>query len=172
MYMSTMLSRVSTVDAVVNYFFDQIQQGLLTPGAALPSERSLQLMLGISRFTLREGLARLSALGISEVKHGKGAFLATTVNTTSLRHVFLPLFAQQNIKHLNDLFDARCAIEVEVASLAARQCTEDDVHSLREAHRQTTLHLQTPEAFAVADVHFHRTIADVAGNSTLEVGNH
>jgi DNA-binding transcriptional MocR family regulator len=58
------LSKISTADAVVNHLKKQIEDGLLKPGGKLPSERLLQQELSVSRFTLREALARLSALGI------------------------------------------------------------------------------------------------------------
>jgi len=51
------LSRVSTAEAAVNFFKEEIEEGRLTTGDKLPSERALQHQLGISRFSLREGLA-------------------------------------------------------------------------------------------------------------------
>jgi DNA-binding FadR family transcriptional regulator len=48
---------VSTAEATVNYFKEEIEEELLTTGDKLPSEQALQHQLGISRFSLREGLA-------------------------------------------------------------------------------------------------------------------
>ena len=51
------LSCVSTAEATVNYFKEEIEEELLTTGDKLPSEQALQHQLGIIRFSLREGLA-------------------------------------------------------------------------------------------------------------------
>lgn len=54
--------------------FEQIASGVLSgemqPGEALPSERRLAEMLGVSRPTVREALKRLSAAGLVEVRQG------------------------------------------------------------------------------------------------------
>ena len=73
------LQRYTTAEVVVNYFRKEIESGNLKPGLQLPSERVLQKQFGISRFSLREGLARLSALGIIQIQHGKGSFIASDV---------------------------------------------------------------------------------------------
>src|SRR5512133_4069293 len=109
------LSKISTADAVVNYLKRQIEDGLLKPGEKLPSERLLQQKLAVSRFTLRESLARLSALGIIKTIHGKGTIVAREVNSSTLADVFIPLFANQSIKDVIDFFEARVLIESEAA---------------------------------------------------------
>jgi GntR family transcriptional regulator, transcriptional repressor for pyruvate dehydrogenase complex len=68
------LSKISTADAVVNYIKERIEGGVFKPGEKLPSERLLQKELAVSRFTLREALARLSALGIIKTQPGDEQF--------------------------------------------------------------------------------------------------
>ena len=88
------LSKISTADAVVNYIKERIEGGFFKPGEKLPSERLLQKELAVSRFTLREALARLSALGIIKTQHGKGTIVAREMNSSTLADAFIPLVCQ------------------------------------------------------------------------------
>jgi GntR family transcriptional regulator, transcriptional repressor for pyruvate dehydrogenase complex len=121
------LSKISTVDAVVNYIKDRIEGGIFKPGDKLPSERLLQKELAVSRFTLREALARLGALGIIKTLHGKGTIVAREMNSSTLADAFIPLFANQSIKDIIDFFEARVLIEGEAAVLSARRRSDEDL---------------------------------------------
>ena len=90
------IKRVSTTQAIVTNIQDRIQHGEFSPGDMLPSERELQEDLGVSRLAIREGLARLSALGIIRVDHGKGAFISTEANTTALFDTLRPLLPRHS----------------------------------------------------------------------------
>jgi len=51
--------------------------GALKPGGALPAERDLAAMLGISRPTLREVISALCAMNVLESRHGAGTFVTS-----------------------------------------------------------------------------------------------
>lgn len=55
---------------------DLIIERELSPGDALPTESELSLALGVGRNTLRESLKVLQALGVVEIRHGFGMFVA------------------------------------------------------------------------------------------------
>jgi len=158
------IERISTVDAIVNYVKRQIEDGTLKPGAQLPSERVLQRQLDVSRFALREALAKLSALGIIRIAHGKGAFVATEVNRVSLGDVFIPLFANHNIKHFIDFFEARVLIESEAAVLCALRRSEEDVADLGRIIKESKAVIDNPSRYAEQDYLFHNKISKVSGN--------
>lgn len=165
--MNRLLERTSTAEAVVNYFTEQIRSGTVSPGDKLPSERVLQERFGISRFALREGLARLSALGIIRIVHGKGAFVAETVSSASLGNVLLPALSSHPGNSLRDLFEARLLIERELAFRAAERRTEQHLQTLETILDQTAGALADPEQFGELDYDFHRTVAAAAGNVFL-----
>lgn len=165
--MSNALLRISTSEAVVNYFMQKIQAGELKPGDKLPSERKLQDELGISRFALREGLARLNALGIINSAQGKASVVNSDVDSQSLNNVFLPLCAGEDPKYFDDLFASRILIEAETVSLAAANRTEEDVQVLNELLGQTSKALGIPERFIDLDYRFHYLIAEIGGNIFL-----
>jgi DNA-binding GntR family transcriptional regulator len=53
-----------------------IQGGTYPPGSMLPSEAALAEEYGVSRPTVRQGLAELRATGVIRVENGRGAFVA------------------------------------------------------------------------------------------------
>jgi len=126
------LQKISTVDATVNFIKKQIEEGSLRPGEQLPSERNMQKLLNVSRFTLREALAKLSALGIVEITHGKGSFVTEEMKMASLGDVFLPLFMGTSATKTIDFFEARMIIESETVKLCAERRTKNDLKNLKD----------------------------------------
>jgi GntR family transcriptional regulator len=57
---------------------EQIDEGVLKPGARLPPERELCQQLGISRVTLRKALNQLVEAGVLNSSHGRGWYVAKT----------------------------------------------------------------------------------------------
>src|SRR5690349_22821658 len=55
-------------------------------GTRLPTERQLTESLGVGRSTVREALNGLALIGVVEVRHGQGVFVAE--RTTALPTVF------------------------------------------------------------------------------------
>ena len=162
------LSKISTADAVVNYLKQQIEEGLLKPGEKLPSERLLQQELAVSRFTLREALARLSALGIIKTIHGKGTIVAREVSSSTLADAFIPLFANQSIKDVIDFFEARLLIEGEAAVLSAKRRTDADLQRFEEILADSRKFLDDPQRYGELDFLFHMQIAQSSGNVFIQ----
>ncbi|MEM7445493.1 MAG: GntR family transcriptional regulator [Pseudomonadota bacterium] len=59
---------------------DAIRNGRWKAGDALPSERQMCEVLGVSRVTLRKALDTLAADGLVEARHGSGTFVADRVH--------------------------------------------------------------------------------------------
>jgi len=165
--MIELVRRVSTAEAVANHLVDRIRSGDFGPGDNLPSERELQQQMGVGRLAVREGLARLSALGIVQVDHGRGTKIRQGVQTEALDQIFVPMFPDRHPKAMEDLLRARSAIDSELASLAARRRTDEDVRILAALLRDTDKALNDDEALAQLDFDFHREVARIADNSYL-----
>ena len=166
--MSKLLQKSTTAEAIVDYFTNQIKSGKLKQGEKLHSERILQEKFGISRFSLREGLARLSALGIIQIVHGKGAFVTNEISQESLGQVFLPLFTDLDENSLKDLSEARTLIEEKVAILAAQRRTEKDLKELEEILNLSAESLDDPLIFGDLDYRFHKKIAKASGHQFFQ----
>jgi GntR family transcriptional repressor for pyruvate dehydrogenase complex len=165
--MAESIRRRSTSEAIVDHLLERIRSGEYGPGDKLPSERELQAELGVGRLSLREGLARLSALGIIRVDHGKGAFVQEGIDAGAMHSVLVPLFPHSNARTLRDLVEARSLVEGEQAALAARRRTEQDLQALRELVDVSTEEIEGSREVARLDQRFHREIARIADNEFL-----
>jgi DNA-binding FadR family transcriptional regulator len=150
------------------YFCEQITKGKLGPGDRLPSERALQEKLQVSRFMLREGLARLNALGLIEVHHGRGTFISKTVSSSSLRNV-LSLLHPDAGDTSSELLEARTLLEGELSALACLRQTPRELEKLERIIERSAGQLNDLEAFCLSDLDFHRAIAVMAKNQFLAV---
>ena len=158
------LIRFSTSEAVVNYFKNKIKEGSIVAGDKLPSERQLQKELGISRFSLREGLARLSALGIIKIIHGKGAFVSGVINSTSLSDVLSPHLLNSESNSYEDFFEARITIEEKVVFLAAARRTDNDLNSINQILEKAKDNIENAAKFGELSYLFHDRLAIASGN--------
>lgn len=165
--MDAIIESVSVVDAVERRIKDLISSGRIKPGDQLPSERELQNELGVSRLPLREALARLQALGLIRIRHGKGAFVERQVSPTALSDVLIPFFPNDSEERLRELVEARGFLEGELTLLATQHARPEDLARLRELVEVKVAVLRDPEALADADYAFHHEIARIARNEFL-----
>src|SRR5690242_16604781 len=117
------ITRRLVPDDVFEQLMSSVVDGSLAPGEALPSERRLAELLGVSRPAVREALQRLSATTLFEVRHGG----ATTVRDFQ-RHGGLDLLPRLLVRDgeldadtARSIVEARLAIAPDVAGLAARR---------------------------------------------------
>src|SRR5215471_17421673 len=66
--------RQKLAETVAQQLFEAIRD--LPPGTRVPSERELTAELGVGRSTVREALNGLALLGVVEIRHGQGVFVA------------------------------------------------------------------------------------------------
>ncbi len=158
------LIRFSTSEAVVNFFKNKIREGSIVAGDKLPSERQLQEQLGISRFSLREGLARLSALGIIKIIHGKGAFVSSVIDSTSLSDVLSPHLLNAESNSYEDFFEARITIEEKVVFLAAARRTDTDLKGISQLLEKAKDNIESAAEFGELSYLFHDRLAIASGN--------
>lgn len=158
----------STPEAVVLYVKELIKNKEVMPGDLLPSEKQLQSILGVSRFALREGLARLSALGIIRIVKGKGSIISDQIDLASVKDVFLPLHIELDAKKQEDLLESRIVLEGEMTSLAAQRRTEAHLELLEQNVKQSIEALQEPNEFSELDWEFHAIISEACANLFLQ----
>lgn len=115
------VARRSVPDAVVDQILTDVVTGEFAPGDALPSERRLAELLGVSRPAVREALQRVAAAGLVEVRQGD-----TTTVRDFRRHGGLDLLPQLlsprgelDPSVARSVLEARLHIGPKVAELAA-----------------------------------------------------
>jgi GntR family transcriptional repressor for pyruvate dehydrogenase complex len=161
--------RTSTAEAIVEHLLGRIRNGEFGPGDWLPSERQLQAQLGVGRLSLREALARLAALGIIRVDHGKGACVQERISVEAVVNAFIPSFPDLNAKTLRDLVNARSLIEGELSARAALTRTDADTAALKAILDSSAENINGAARLAELDYSFHREIARIADNDFLRV---
>ena len=138
----------------------------LPAGTRVPSERELMKSLGVGRSTVREALNGLALLGLVEIRHGQGVFVAERPPEQEIELSQLDKALMKGVTH--DFIEARLAVEVEVARLAAERRTDADLQRIKDAIEQ--LHAmdddQTEEALVPA-TQFNQAVADAAHNEVL-----
>jgi GntR family transcriptional repressor for pyruvate dehydrogenase complex len=130
------------------------------PGTQLPSERELVEQLRVGRSTVREALKGLAMIGVIEVRHGQGAFVAAHESS-------IPGVLGTETAEAEKLREARNVIEPEIARLAATRRTDADLKALGDvldAHRKA-LKNGTPPLLEAS--RFHMLLADAADNRAL-----
>jgi GntR family transcriptional repressor for pyruvate dehydrogenase complex len=162
------IQKLSAAEAVVNYIKKQIEDGLIRPGEKLPTEQLLRQDLAVSRFTLREALARLNALGITKTTQGKGTIVAGEMSNSTLTDVFIPLFANQNIKDAVDFFEARLLIESEAVMLSAKRRSDEDLRRFESILEESRRSIDDPDRYGELDLLFHRQISQSSGNVFIQ----
>ncbi|WP_297007496.1 FadR/GntR family transcriptional regulator, partial [Thalassospira sp. UBA6510] len=70
-----MFNRTPLPQTVARQIQDMIQNGELTPGDKIPSQREFAQKFGISRASLREALLTLETLGLIKTEAGRGTFV-------------------------------------------------------------------------------------------------
>jgi GntR family transcriptional regulator, transcriptional repressor for pyruvate dehydrogenase complex len=117
------VNRRSVPEDVFEQIVANVLSGEMQPGEALPSERRLSEVLGVSRPAVREALKRVSAAGLVEVRQGD----ATTVRDFR-RHAGLDLLprlllhaGELDISVVRSVLETRLHNGPKVAELAAQR---------------------------------------------------
>jgi GntR family transcriptional repressor for pyruvate dehydrogenase complex len=150
---------------VVNHIRTLIENGTLKSGDKIPPEREFAQTLGISRASLRAGIGYLAAMGVMNVRHGVGTFVADGP----------PEFGKASMSFMKALhgfqmwqmFEARTILEGSVAALAAERGREEHHAALAEEVAEMFGAIDNPSEYLIHDVLFHRVVSQAAGNPIL-----
>lgn len=157
----------NTAEGVVAQLRDMIHGGELSSGDRLPPERDLAKLLGVSRPTLRAGIRSLTTVGILQSRQGAGTFVAERAESPTLDSSPLRMMAALHGFTSDEMFEARLALEMSIAGLAASRATSEQVTLMSEEIAGMYASLDDPEQYLVHDMRFHQTIAAASGNRIL-----
>jgi DNA-binding FadR family transcriptional regulator len=144
-------------DDVFDQLLGEVVEGSLGPGDALPSERRLAELLGVSRPAVREALQRMSATRLVEVRHG-----GTTTVRDFQQYAGLDLLPRLLVRNgeldpdvARSVVEARLAIAPGMIRLAAQRAR-------RAPHRAVDALQHAVEALAAAESPLDRQRAALA----------
>ncbi|MGH3365925.1 MAG: FadR/GntR family transcriptional regulator [Nocardioidaceae bacterium] len=134
----------------------------LKPGDRFPPERELSADLGVSRASIRQALVVLEVQGLVEVRHGEGAILRETKPDAA---VVSAVTAHR--RRLPEVIEAREALEVQLAALAARRRTDDDLDRIERALEAMSAEIERGERGLHGDELFHGAVTAAARSGLL-----
>jgi len=157
----------TTAEEVVTRLRDMLHSGELRPGDRLPPERDLAKLLGVSRPTLRAGIRSLATVGILQSRQGAGTFVAERDESPTLDGSPLRMLSALHGFTSDEMFEARLALEMSIAGLAAERATSEQMTLMAEEITGMYASLDEPEQYLVHDMQFHQTIAAASNNRIL-----
>jgi GntR family transcriptional repressor for pyruvate dehydrogenase complex len=127
----------------------------LKPGDVLGTENEIAARYGVSRIVARDALRTLEALGIAEIRMGKGG--GARVARGNPRLFAEALAVQLDLTGVTpaEIMDAQRAIECLAAELAAENATEDDIARLRGIVADSEASLHDAARFTELGAAFH-----------------
>lgn len=160
------IEKQSIGQQVVTRILELVRTGNLRPGDRLPPERELIEIFRISRPVLREALRALSILGVIESRHGGGAYVTNLEARTLLAP--LDFFLSLSQSNLDDAFESRRVVELEIARKAAISSGPEDLGDLRSMIAAHATVADDPIGFRILDSRFHEKLSIIAGNVILQ----
>jgi DNA-binding FadR family transcriptional regulator len=106
-----------------------LRSGEYRVGDRLPSEQELGVELSVSRSTVREAVRELTALGVLEIRHGRGTYVRSLRPDLLLRSDSLG--EPRNDRIREELLEVRGIVEPEAAALAAQRASAEEIERLR-----------------------------------------
>ena len=145
-------------ELVMDSLLKAMEAGTIRVGEELPPERDLAEALGISRNSLRECLAIMNFMGIVENRGNRKILVKNADRFRKARSLIELSYSQDTF---DDFMEFRRVNEREIARLACRRATEEDLERLRDSVER----LESDATDFEADVDFHVNLAYASHNT-------
>lgn len=154
-------TRINLADSAAESLRAEIVSGRWALGERIPNEAALAELLSVSRGTVREAVRALVSQGLLETRQGSGTYVRSAVDPTA---------ALDRVKRagLRDQWEARAALDVEAARLAALRHTPADLENMRRLlDARGTVADGGSDVFIRRDIAFHRAIVEASANRAM-----
>ena len=122
------VTRPRLYEVIVEQLVAYISDKNMSEGDRLPAERDLAAKLGVSRASVSQALVALEVQGVLSVRHGDGAIL---VRRPTEERAIRAL--REHADRIPDIIEARVALEVNLAGLAAARRTDMEMAAIDAA---------------------------------------
>jgi GntR family transcriptional repressor for pyruvate dehydrogenase complex len=156
------VTRPRLYEVIVEQLCAYIADNKMMPGEKLPAERDLATKLSVSRASLSQALVALEVQGVLSVRHGDGAIL---VRRPTEERAIKAL--REHADRIPDVIEAREALEVKLAGLAAARRTDAEMAAIDAAIATMEAEVEAGERGVVGDEMFHEAITAAAHSSLL-----
>ena len=141
------------------------------PGDRLSTERVLCARFGVSRTVVREAVRSLETKGLVEGRAGSGVYVTKQSAQSAAQLLGLAIQSDAELTWA-DVMEARRALEIEIAGLAAQRRTDADLAALRRAlddHRAALGASDRAGVEAHIGVRFHAALAVASHNGVMPI---
>ena len=153
-------------EQILEELMEYIKENNLKPGDRLGTEMEMAKRMGVSRGTIRGVIKILVARNVLEVRQGSGTYVSDGKAMLSGDPLALELIPNQ-FKLTWDLHQIRMMLEPEIAYMAAKNITDEQLDRLREmCDEMERLSAQRKERMPL-DVEFHIFLAESCGNLVM-----
>lgn len=154
---------------IVSRVRDDLFEKKLAPGDFLGTEMDLANRYGVSRIVARDALRTLGALGIVEIRMGKGGGARIAPGNPRLFAEAMAVQLELAGVTAAEILDAQRAIECLAAELAALNATPSDRARLRRLISDAEASIDDNDAFTRISAEFHLAVAEASHNRALVV---
>jgi len=141
----------------------------LKPGDLIGTEKDLAARYGVSRIVARDALRTLEALGIADIRMGKGGGARVAQGNPRLFAEALAVQLDLTGVTAGEIMDAQRAIETLGAELAAENATPSDHARLKRLVAEAEACIDDVPAFTRSGREFHLAVAEASHNRVLVV---
>lgn len=156
------MQRSRLYEQIVERLLALIKELELVAGDRLPPERELAASIGVSRASVRQALVVLEVQGLVEVRHGEGAVLLETRPDSAVLAA-----TRAHTRRLPEVIEAREALEVKLASLAAQRRTDEDIRRIDDALDEMERDIDAGGRGLEGDELFHNAVTAAARSGLL-----
>jgi len=145
-----------------------IHSGVFKPGDKLPPERDLARQFNVGRMAVREALRVLEDSGFIYIKQGSngGSFIKSPENSSISKS--LTTFAQLSNVTLDQLTEAKSALEQAIVETVIKKITDEELINLRRIVDDAKSTLASGSIPLSYNMDFHLALAHATGNPLLE----
>ncbi|GEP38082.1 GntR family transcriptional regulator [Nocardioides psychrotolerans] len=155
-------------DVLANHLRQQILEGKLVEGSALPVERALATSVGLGRQTVRDALRVLEIEGLIVTRPGRaGGSFVRRPDTATFERTLNVLVSGRGVK-FHSLLEAREGLEPVAARLAALHRTDDDLVALDRVAAKMAESRGNVPLFLQCNVEWHVAVGAATHNEVIE----
>lgn len=137
----------------------------LRSGHRLPPERVFIDQLGVSRSSLREALRVLATIGLIEVRHGDGMYVAAVPEAGHPSPAAIFDATEQDA--LRNLVETRLGVELAATIAAATRAADEDIDQLQRYLDEESSRLESEPGHEWEPLAFELALVEMTGNSWL-----
>lgn len=162
--MSDSIQRTKLCEDVANHMIERIRSQQWAVGMKLPSEPELAELFDVSRATVRSAVKSLQLSGVLRSRGGSGTYVADSAPLVLETRELASVMADP--QKLYALVEARYILEPQLAALAAKNATAEEIGQLFEILR-TMEQNQDRHSLMTHGYRFHQAVAEYAHNQVL-----